>query len=235
MTVFGCRWRPARVLGNIQGLSVPAAGTKIGTRGEMLPNERPERFGNVSRVRPELDAHACLAVVDDAGLEGDDLDQRLGVEQQEHAGHAVGERLTCAGEEFVDPGEPLVLAQRTTRPRRSMLDGDLGVEAGLLREHEEGPDRAARRRSGGQPFVDILLGTRGGCALVGLVKPHEELHRFGDLLLRGVDRATRCGAGCRFGADTARWCQVAKCSTGCRTSSGSPSSFASTHCSKRGR
>ena len=30
------------------------AGTKIGTRGEMLPNERRERFGNVSRVRPSL-------------------------------------------------------------------------------------------------------------------------------------------------------------------------------------
>ena len=26
------------------------AGTKIGTRGEMLPDERRERFGNVSRV-----------------------------------------------------------------------------------------------------------------------------------------------------------------------------------------
>ena len=64
----------------------------------MLPDARRERFGNVSRVRPELDAHACLAVVDDAGLEGDDLDQRLGVEQQEHhCRYALKEVFTLRG------------------------------------------------------------------------------------------------------------------------------------------
>lgn len=70
-----------------------------------------------------------------------------------------------------------------------MLDSDRSIEARLLRDNEEGPDRAARRRASGQPLVDILLGTRSDGALVGLVQPHEELHRFGDLLLRRVDRA----------------------------------------------
>jgi len=41
-------------------------------------------------VATEEDAHAGVAVVDDAGREGDDFDQGLGVEQQEHPGHAVG-------------------------------------------------------------------------------------------------------------------------------------------------
>lgn len=87
----------------------------------MLSDARRERFGNVSRVRADRDAHARVTVVDDAGRAGDDLDQRLGVEQQEHAGNnAVGELLAGAGEERVDPGKPLVLTQR--RARLSLID-----------------------------------------------------------------------------------------------------------------
>ena len=55
--------------------------------------------------------HTGVAVVDDSGLERDDFHQRLGVEQEEHPGDAVGEQLAGAGEELVDPGEPLALAE----------------------------------------------------------------------------------------------------------------------------
>ena len=57
----------------------------------MLPDERRKGFGNVSRVGAEGDAHAGVAVVDNAHRQHDDLDQRLGVEQEEHPGNAVGE------------------------------------------------------------------------------------------------------------------------------------------------
>lgn len=55
------------------------------------PDARRERFGNVRRMRAERDAHARFTVVDDAGRERDDLDERLRVEQQEHPGDSVGE------------------------------------------------------------------------------------------------------------------------------------------------
>jgi hypothetical protein len=42
-------------------------------------------------VPAEANAHAGGAVVDDIGRKGDELDQRLGVEKQEHPGYAVGE------------------------------------------------------------------------------------------------------------------------------------------------
>ncbi len=69
----------------------PRAGAEVRPRGEVLANERGEWLGNVGRVLAERDAHARVAVVDDAGREGNDLDERLGVEQQEHSGDSVGE------------------------------------------------------------------------------------------------------------------------------------------------
>ena len=91
MTVFGCRWRPARLLGKSQGLSDPGAGAEVRSRGEVLAQERSEWLGNIGGVPAEDDAHSGIAVVDDAGRERDDLDQGLGVEQQQHAGNSVGE------------------------------------------------------------------------------------------------------------------------------------------------
>lgn len=69
----------------------PRAGAEVWPCREVVSDERGEWFGDVGRVRAEEDAHAGLGVVDDAGGEGDDLDERLGVEQEQHPGDAVGE------------------------------------------------------------------------------------------------------------------------------------------------
>ena len=67
------------------------AGAEVRPRGEVLAHERSERFGNVCGVPAEANAHAGITVVDDIGRKGDELDQRLGVEQQAHPSYAVGE------------------------------------------------------------------------------------------------------------------------------------------------
>lgn len=67
------------------------ASAQIRSRGEVCPYERGERFRNISGMLAEGDARTGAAVVDDAGRERDDLDQRLGVEEQEHPCDGVGE------------------------------------------------------------------------------------------------------------------------------------------------
>ena len=51
------------MLGKHPGAVGSGAGTEIGTRGEMFPDERRERLGNLSRVRAERDAHAGVAAL----------------------------------------------------------------------------------------------------------------------------------------------------------------------------
>lgn len=90
MTVLGWRWRPAKVLGNSHRLSGPAPVRRFG-RAARCARTSEERVGNIGRMLAEGDAHTFVAVIHDAGGKRDDLDQRLGVEQQEHAGDSVGE------------------------------------------------------------------------------------------------------------------------------------------------
>lgn len=87
--------------------------------------ERGKGLGNVGRVLAEHNRHAAVAVIDDVSREGDDLGQGLRVEQQEKPGYSVGERLTTTGEELIDPGKALILAERRAMSCLSMVDDDL--------------------------------------------------------------------------------------------------------------
>jgi hypothetical protein len=72
------------MLGKSQRLSGPAG-------AEIRSTSEANGSGTSVGVLAKGDAHPCVAVVDDVGREGDDPDQRPGVEQQERAGEAVGE------------------------------------------------------------------------------------------------------------------------------------------------
>src|SRR5690606_7356466 len=109
--------------------------------------------------------------------------------------------FAVSGEEFLQPGQPLVLADRGTGPRGAVADLDAGVEAGLPGEDEERADEVAGRGPGGEVGIDVLLSARCRGALVGRVEPGQELGGLGDLLLGGVDRSLRGAAGGGLGAD----------------------------------
>jgi hypothetical protein len=53
------------------------ARAEVRSGSEMVPQERGERFGDFGGVPTEVDAHAGVAVVNDSGWEGDDLDEWL--------------------------------------------------------------------------------------------------------------------------------------------------------------
>lgn len=87
------------------------ASAQIGSGGDVRPNNGSERLGDICRFGPQHKRHAVLVIVNEARWEGDDLNQRLGIEQKENSCDAVGERFACACEQFMDPSEPLVLAE----------------------------------------------------------------------------------------------------------------------------
>ena len=170
----------------------------------MGSQEAGERFGDVGGAWAECEGHPVGVVGDVGYLQGDDSGDGTGVEEQECAGDAVGQCDAVHGEEFVDPGDPLVLGERRTGACGAVSDGDGGVESGPCGEDEEGSDEVPCRRPGGEPFVDVGLGAGRGSAPIGGVEPGQEFDGLGDLLFRRVDRCLGGLPGGGFGPDAAQ-------------------------------
>ncbi len=105
-------------------------GGSAGWRGSGGRGRRMLR--NSYGMASELDVEFVAVLAECVGLERGHADEWLGVEQQQDAGDAVGERLAGSGEEFVEPGQALVLGQRRARLGGAVLDLHGGVEAGVL-------------------------------------------------------------------------------------------------------
>jgi hypothetical protein len=207
----------------------------VGTLRDVVAQQLGERLWDVGGSLAEQDAHAVGLFVDDVQLERRDLDQWLGVEQEQHAGDAVGEGLAGPDEQLIDPCQSLVLGERRAGARGAVLHSDFRVQAGLLGDDEEGADRGSGGWAGGEPLVDVGLGAGRRSPLVGVVEPDEELDRLGDLLLGRVHRpAGRCTGG-GFGADAAQVVPGGEVLDGLAYLVGHPVNLVTIHCSKRAR
>src|SRR6266545_6834700 len=109
-----------------------ASGAEVRPVGEIVADEAGEWLRNSCGMASELDVEFVAVLGECVGLERGHADEWLGVEQQQDAGDAVGERLAGSGEEFVEPGQALVLGQRRARLGGAVLDLHGGVEAGAL-------------------------------------------------------------------------------------------------------
>ena len=70
---------------------------------------RGERLGNGYGVLAQRNMGLSGGLRYRGGWQGGDFGQGLGVEQQQEAGDSIGQGFRVAGEEFLDPGQPLVL------------------------------------------------------------------------------------------------------------------------------
>ncbi len=125
----------------------------------------------------------------------------LSVEEQQRAGDPIWQGFAVTGQQFSQPGDPLVLGDGGGGAGAAVVDQDGGVDPRPKSPDEERPDAMAGGWSTDQPFIDVVLVACRGDAAVCLEEPVQELDCLGNLLFRRVDRTARRGSGGRDGAD----------------------------------
>lgn len=109
--------------------------------GEELIDQNRERFRYGNRGGAQADLHFGRCEVEVADLQRDDLDQRLGIEQQQEPCDALAQGGDVTGHQCVDPGEALFVSQRRRVERCPTSDVDIRVDPCRAASHDERSDR----------------------------------------------------------------------------------------------
>lgn len=130
-----------------RGADRAAAGAQVGPMAEVIVKLGGEWLRNGDRVFAERDTGFSAHLRDRGGLQGGDLGQRLRIEQQQHAGDAVGQTFRVTGEQLFEPGQALVLRDCGGRSRLPEADLHRDVELASLSPDEERPNEVAGSRA----------------------------------------------------------------------------------------
>lgn len=150
-----------------------AGSAQIGAMAYVVVEVGGEWLRNVDRVFTQRDTGLAINSGNRGRLQSGNLSERLGIEQEQDAGDAVGQGFRVAGEQFSEPGQSLLLGDRGGRFRLPEADLHRDVELALLGPDEERSDEVASGGAGSEVFVDVLLCAVGDGAPMSLFEPGE--------------------------------------------------------------